>query len=175
MFHSGTQRLIDAWRALPGASRIPNRADLEPMTLGPLVPHLFSADRRDAGTVLRLAGAWVEALHGRALRGGDWLTLWHADSRPMVSAALAQAFREARPVVLRADAAGLEAPLEVALTPLRSRDGAADRLIGLYQPTTAADRALEGITLLTARLSLGVGPVGRAPLTLAAIDGRRIA
>ena len=51
----------------------------------------------------------------------------------------------------------------------------ADRLIGLYQPTHPGDRSPDRIGSLMARVSIGVGPIARAPLTLAAIDGRRIA
>lgn len=93
----------------------------------------------------------------------------------MVAAAIVQTFREARPVVLVAEAEGLSGPLEIVIAPLRSASGEADRILGLYQPTHTADRQADGVGTLSARLSIGVGPVARAPLTLAAIDGRRIA
>jgi len=175
MFHPGTQALIDHWAALPEARRIPARAALQPMVLGRLVPQLISADRTEAGAVFRLAGAWVETLHGRSMRGLDWLTLWAADSRPLVASAVAQTFREARPVVMVAEAAGLRGVLEIVIAPLRGCDGAADRLLGLYQPIAAQERRAEAVGPLTARLSIGVGVAGRAPLTLASLDGRRIA
>jgi len=176
MFHSGTSALIEAWSALPDAGRIPARADFAPLGLGALVPQLWSADRLDGGvTRVRLAGAWVERLHGRPLADSDWLTLWRTDSRPMVAAALAQAFREARPVVLRADSPLVVGSLEVVLAPLRDRNGLARRIIGLYQPLDAADRTAESVGELSARLSVAAGPSVRPPLALAAIDGRRIA
>ncbi|WP_421729418.1 PAS domain-containing protein [Brevundimonas sp.] len=173
MFHSGTQQLIDAWTALPDARRIPARADFEPLRMGTLVPQLFAVDRQ--GARLRLAGGWIERLHGGSLGGVDWLTLWREDSRPMVAAAIVQTFREARPVVLAADSERLDGILEIVIAPLRSASDVADRLIGLYQPISAADRSADSVGLLGARLSIGVGAVSRPPLSLAAIDGRRIA
>ncbi len=175
MFHSGTQTLIDYWLALPEAARIPARAAFDPMALAGLTPQLFTADRMDQGARFRLAGGWIERAHGGSMGGVDWLTLWREDGRPMVAAAIVQAFREARPVVLVAEAEGLNGPLEIVIAPLRSASGDADRLLGLYQPTHAGDRQADGVGALSARLSIGVGPVARATLTLAAIDGRRIA
>lgn len=173
MFHSGTQTLIDHWTALPQAERIPARATFDPMALGALAPQLFSADRN--GARLRLAGGWIERAHGQALGGVDWLTVWREDARPMVTNAIVQSFREARPVVLIAEAAGLHGPLEIVVAPLRSASGEADRLLGLYQPTHIGDRNPDRVGALMARVSIGVGAIARAPLTLAAIDGRRIA
>jgi hypothetical protein len=173
MFHSGTQTLIDHWTALPEARRIPARADFQPMAFGVLTPQLFMVERE--GARLRLAGAWVERVHGRPLGGADWLSVWREESRPMVAAAMVQAIREARPVVLAADAARMEGVLEIVVAPLRNRAGDADRLVGLYQPVNRADREAEDIGALHARLSIGVGPIARAPLSLAAVDGRRIA
>jgi hypothetical protein len=173
MFHSGTQTLIDHWTALPEARRIPARADFQPMAFGPLAPQLFMVERE--GARLRLAGGWIERLHGRPLGGAEWLSVWREDSRPMVATAMVQAFREARPVVLAADAARLDGVIEIVVAPLRNREGQADRLVGLYQAVNPADRHADDVGVLTARLSIGVGALGRAPLSLAAVDGRRIA
>jgi len=173
MFHSGTQQLIDAWAALPDAKRIPARADFEPLRLGPLTPQLFSVERE--GARLRLAGGWVERLHGEPLKGHDWLGLWREDSRSMVTAAMIQTFREARPVVLAAEAQRLDGLLEIVIAPLRNAADVADRLVGLYQPVSAIDRSADSVGLLGARLSIGVGETSRPPLSLAAVDGRRIA
>lgn len=173
MFHSGTQTLIDYWTALPQSERIPARSAFDPMALGALTPQLFSAERTSAR--LRVAGAWIERAHGQPLRGVDWLTLWRQDAQSMVTSAIVQSFREARPVVLVAEAAGLYGPLEIIVAPLRSASGEADRLLGLYQPTHVRDRNPDRVGALMARVSIGVGAIARAPLTLAAIDGRRIA
>lgn len=175
MFHNGTQTLIDRWAALPRIGGVPSRADLEPMTFGSLVPHLFSADRKAEGAVFRLAGAWIESLHGRPMSGVSWLDLWALESRPLVQAAIVQTVREARPVVMVAEAARLRGVLEIVIAPLRTTDNRTDRLLGLYQPVVDQERRREAVGPLTARLSVGVGVSNRPPLTLAALDGRRIA
>ena len=175
MFHPGTQALIDQWAALPEARRIPARADLEPMRLGRLVPQLFSADRVETGARFRLAGAWIETLHGRSMRDVDWLGLWAPESRPLVASAVVQTFREARPVVMIAEAERLRGVVEIIIAPLRSAGGTPDRLVGLYQPMMEQERRTEAVGPMTARLSIGAGVSSRAPLTLAALDGRRIA
>ncbi len=175
MFHPGTQTLIDHWAALPEARRIPARSAFEPLRLGRLTPQLFSAERSDAGATFRLAGAWIETLHGRSMRGADWLSLWAPESRPLVASAVVQTFREARPVVMIAEAERLRGVLEIVIAPMRRGDGTADRLVGLYQPIAEQERRTEPVGPMTARLSIGVGVTGRPPLTLAALDGRRIA
>lgn len=175
MFHPGTQKLIDHWAALPEAGRIPARAAFEPLIMGRQVPHLFSADRTAEGATLRLAGNWIETLHGRSMRGLSWLELWAPDSRPLVASAVVQTFREARPVVIVAEAARLRGVLEIVIAPLRTADDRPERLIGLYQATAEQERRREAVGPLTARLSVGAGLPSRAPLTLAALDGRRIA
>jgi len=175
MFHPGTQTLIDHWAALPAAGPIPARDGFEPMRLGRLVPQLFTADRDASGATFRLAGAWIETLHGRSMRGVRWLDLWAPESRSLVAAAVVQTFREARPVVMVAEAARLRGVLEIVITPMRGPDGEADRLLGLYQPSVDQEHRRDAVGPLTARLSVGVGVAGRPPLTLAAIDGRRIA
>jgi hypothetical protein len=175
MFHPGTQQLIDHWTALPEAGRIPARAAFDPMRLGRLVPQLFSADRTADGATFRLAGGWIETLHHRPLRGVAWLELWTPESRPLVASAVVQTFREARPVVIVAEAARLRGVLEIVMAPLRLGEEPADRLIGLYQPNAEQERRKEAVGPLSARLSIGVGVRSRAPLTLAALDGRRIA
>jgi len=175
MFHPGTQSLIDRWTALPRAGGVPLRSDLEPMAFGPRVPQLFSADRTPQGATFRLAGVWIETFHGRPMRGVPWLALWEAESRPLVASAIVQTVREARPVVMVAEAAALRGLLEIVLAPLRGPDGQPDRLLGLYQPLVQHAGRREAGGPLTARLSIGVGMSARPALTLAALDGRRIA
>ena len=176
MFHPGTQLLIDTWASLPEARRIPHRADFDPRLMPQQVPQLFVAERLDEGLRLRLAGAWIERLHGRGLTGAPWLSLWRQDSRLLVHRAVGMAFRDGRPFILTAEMGADRQPLEVAFAPMRGPSGATDRLLGLYQPTTLAGTALKELSELTARLATpaDVKPT-RAPLMLASLDGRRIA
>jgi hypothetical protein len=175
MFHSDTQTLIDTWTALGEAAVIPDRAAFDPTRLGLLLPRAFMAVRRGDGAEFRLAGSWIETFHGDRLAGTAWLPWWSDSSRALVADAITRTFREARPVVIVAGAGSDETALEIVLTPLRGADGVADRILGLYAPTTAETRHLLDVDSLTARVSVGVGDIRRAPLSLATVDGRLIA
>jgi hypothetical protein len=176
MFHSGTTALIDAWSVLPGAERIPARSAFDPMVFGSLVPYLWSADHLQSGrTRIRLAGSWIERLHGRGLASADWLALWRSDSRPAVAAAIAVAFRQSRPVVLSAGSPMLAGNIEVSLLPMRDRTGSASRIIGLYQPLHLDDRKAEAIGELLVSPGFATTQRHQPTLSLATLDGRRIA
>ncbi|MEH6665546.1 MAG: PAS domain-containing protein [Brevundimonas sp.] len=180
VFHSGIQRLVDAWTALPGAARIPDRAAFDPHALGRLLPQVFIAERRDEGLVFRLAGGWIERAHGRPLKGAYVLEVWRRESRLMVHRGLAQAFREGRPMIFSADMemeGGGLLPVEIAAAPLRGPTGAPDRVLGLYQPLSPEGdeaTAVEGL-IVRAMTPAATPAARRAALTLAAVDGRRIA
>jgi hypothetical protein len=179
MFHPDTQFLIDHWTGLShgGAVRagIPERAALAPDALGLRLPRVFVAERTADDAVIRLGGSWIEALHDAPLKDVGFLSLWRGASRPLVAAALTQTVREARPVVISALAGSISAAIEVVLVPLRGPTGEPDRILGLYAPAATLSLAADEPRLLTARVSIGVGSAARAPLSLAAVDGRRIA
>lgn len=179
MFHPDTQFLIDHWTALAGGedvrAGVPERAALEPDALGLRLPRAFIAQRMSEDAVIRLAGGWIEAFHGEPLKNQPLLSLWRNASRPLVAAALTQTVREARPIVIVALAGALSAQIEIVLAPLRGPSGEADRILGLYAPVATLTLAADEPRLLTARVSIGVGESGRAPLSLAAVGGRRIA
>lgn len=179
MFHPDTQFLIDHWTGLSRRegvrAGIPDRAAVEPDTLGLRLPRIFLAERAGEDAVIRLAGTWIEGFHGEPLKGHALLSLWRTASRPLVAAALTQTVREARPVVVAALAGVLSAQIEVALVPLRGTSGNVDRILGLYAPIATLSLAADEPRLLTARVSIGVGESARPPLALAAVGGRRIA
>lgn len=175
MSHSGTQRVIQAWSDLPEAHRIPSRASLDPTVLSDLLPQIFMAEQTETGLGFRLAGAWVERLFGGSLRGAHWLPLWDRASRLDAHRAVTRAFREGRPIIVVAEMGESEEPVEVALCPLRGPSGAADRMLGLVQPLSLKGVGLKDITELRLIDVEAVRTPGRAPLSLAALDGRLIA
>ena len=179
MFHPDTQALIDQWTALSRRAGVragvPERSDFAPDALGLRLPRAFMAKRTGDDAVLRLAGSWIEAFHGGPLADRSLLSLWRSASRALVATAAIQTVREARPVVISALAGALSAPIEIAMVPFRSGSGQADRILGLYAPTATLTFASEEPRLLTARVSISVGDVGRAALSLATVGGRRVA
>jgi len=179
MFHPDTQFLFDHWTGLSrGAdvrAGIPSRAALAPDVLGLRLPRAFVAERPGEDPVLRLAGGWIEDFHGEYLKDQPLLSLWRPASRALVTVAMTQTLREARPVVIIALAGEAAGQIEITLVPLRGPSGEADRVLGLYAPAATLALAANESRLLTARVSIGVGEAARAPLSLAAVRGRRLA
>lgn len=155
---------------------IPGRADFRPEALGRLLPRVFVADWRDGKAFLRLSGTLIEAFHRRALAGEALSALWQPASANMINAALAQTVREARPVIVVGLAPGSPAvPVEMVVAPMRSSSGGTNQILGLFAPASALTPTGQGPVLLTARLAVTAGPPGRPALSLAAVQGRRIA
>lgn len=179
MFHPDTQFLIDHWTGLSRRAEaragIPSRSAIEPAALGLRLPRVFMAERPGEEAVVRLAGGWIEDFHGERLKDQPLLSLWRTASRPLIASALTQSLREARPVVVVALAGRAAAQIEIALVPLRGPSGEPDRVLGLYAPAATLTLAADEPRLLTARVSIGVGEPARAPLSLAAVHGRRLA
>ncbi len=179
MFHPDTQFLIDHWTTLarhPDArGGLPDRSAVRPEALGARLPRAFMAERSGGDAFLRLAGEWIESFHDAALPGRSLLSLWRTASRPLVASSLAQTIREGRPVVIAAAAGSAAAKIEVTILPLRGPGGRADRLLGLYAPAATLSLPANESRRLTARAAIGVGEAARAPLSLAALHGRRIA
>jgi hypothetical protein len=180
VFHPDTQLLIDHWTGLARAADvrggIPERDGLYPEALGRRLPRAFVADWRDGQAVLRLAGTALELFYRRPLAGDPLTALWQPASTELVAAALAQSIREARPVVVVGLAPGEPAvPIEMVVAPLRGPSGRPDQLLGLFAPAAALTPVAQGPVLLTARVAVGAGEPGRPPLSLAAVQGRRIA
>jgi len=179
MFHPDTQFLIDHWTGLSRRADtragIPARTAVEPAALGLRLPRVFMVERPGEEAVVRLAGGWIEDFHGESLKDQSLLSLWRLASRPLIAAAMTQTLREVRPVVVVALAGQAAAQIEITLVPLRGPSGEPDRILGLYAPAATLTLARDESRLLTARVSIGVGEPARAPLSLAAVHGRRLA
>src|SRR5665213_2171474 len=89
MLHSNTELLIDYWRERKRGALCPARIAIYPSELSLLLPQVFILGRTAPGRcVFRLAGGLVTAVHGRALRHVDVLSLWTETDRPRLAAAL---------------------------------------------------------------------------------------
>jgi hypothetical protein len=192
MFHPHTERLIREWRERRIGGQLPARAEMSPVAFGPLLPQLFILGRERAGAeVFRLAGGLVNDLHGRELKGVNFLQLWAAGEREKIELTLGQARLLRSPLVITAEAiaaSGQSISVEITLAPMVGPTGLADRIMGLYQPTSLTAR-LAGEPVAQLRLvDLAiVGPAERpsamphpaqrrgAHLRLAAVNGRIVA
>lgn len=179
MFHPDTQFLIDHWTSLAARrgtrGGVPDRADLKPDALGLRLPRSFMAERKGAEVRLRLVGGWIESLHGAPLASETLASLWRAESRAMIQAAAQRAMDETAPMVVNATVGAAGSSLEIALAPMRSASGRVDRILGLYAPLSSLTLTRDESRQLTGRFARTVRSVSRPPLSLAAVDGRRVA
>jgi hypothetical protein len=179
--HSTTERLIEYWRARAGEAGLPPRSTIQPADFAELLPRVFILGRTQSGIYpVRLAGGFLDDLHGGDLRRRNALTFWDARDRSALQQALEETRLRPEPLVataeLRSDAGIL--PMEVLYAPLAAPDGSPDRFLGLYQPlgltARLRDRPVVGMSLKSLRRADGA--VEFAPrLRLATLDGRRIA
>jgi len=178
MFHSNTELLIDYWRRLRGPDAAPAHAAVDPAGFAGLAPRAFVANRdKDGEFELRLAGEAVIDFYGRPLRGVTLGDLWRLAHRRRLAGLLKATLGACEPLVVTAEAWTTETSnlrLEVLFLPLTGASGAADRFLGLYQPTSGIWRSPIGeLALISAD---GVADeMTRSHLRLATLDGRRIA
>ncbi len=177
MFHPDTQLLIDQWTALAAGDQssagAPARAAVDPAAFGGRLPRVFVAERLEDDIRFRLAGGWIEDLHGGSLKGRAVLALWSPVSQPLVRAALNQCVGQTRPVVIVNAVGSRGVVVEVVVAPLRGPSGAADRYLGLIAPSATLALAKDESRLLTARLSVAAEGRPRVLTALAPVTGRR--
>ena len=180
MFHSNTEQLIDYWRSRKGVDQTPERTAINPVDIAPMLPQVFMLGRLGPGQYrVRLAGGFITDLHGRELRGDDFLRLWDPAGRTALQLALEAVRRHPEPLVIETEARAGDGVmrLEILIAPLRGPSGQVDRLIGLYQPVTPAAALMGGIVRgLHIRGITATSTADPFPrLRLASIDGRRVA
>jgi hypothetical protein len=143
MSNSSTEILIDYWQARRLGDAAPSRASIDPMDFPRLLPQVFMLGRRAPGDyVFRLVGGFVGDLHGRDLRGREFINLWAQNARLPLKTALEFARRQVDPIRITADVqAGVHTlPMDIVLLPLANVDGVVDRFLGLYQPNAPVAR-----------------------------------
>lgn len=139
MAHPSTERFADYWRGLAPAGSMPYRSSLNPNSFPDLLPQVFILGRRARGVFpFRLVGGLLADLHGRDLRGENFVGLWRPEDQLGLQASMELSRQGLGPVVARglalSDQLDLTMPVEVLLAPLMGADGEADRFVGLYQP-----------------------------------------
>ncbi len=155
------------------------------------MPQMVMLSAIEKGLPFRLAGGFASTLHGRALKGVSFLSLYRDTFHIPLLSALRQSLRSARPLVLTVesdwqgtDGAAEPVQLEITLCPLMaapqdSANGRVDRFVGLYQTVSAQPRAGMGqLGPLRLASSLLIEPrqtMRPGHLQLISLEGRRIA
>lgn len=152
------------------------------MLFGPLLPQLFilGEEEATAGWSFRLAGGFLNDLHGRELRHSPYLDLWSNRDRPHVAAAIDVARRAAQPVILSARGyadAERHVGLEIMLAPLTGPTDTPNRVLGLYQPVSMTARlqgaAVERLVLEGVEGAPGAEPAQRRASLRLVVDNTR--
>ncbi|ESQ78458.1 PAS domain-containing protein [Asticcacaulis sp. YBE204] len=192
MAHNSTIQFIDAWRALQETpQKAPARDAFDPTRMKSLMPQMLmlAAGDRNGGFTFRLAGGFIEQLHGGGLKGRDFTAMFAPAFQAPLIVALTSARHREQPLLLCVTASvGAETiSAEILLTPLRNSAGLIDRFVGLYQPLGSPPDAFrleafyEGVpragllSLKSARLQTADTPALPAHLRLVSIEGRLIA
>jgi len=132
---SSTEQLIAYWRSRKRGAQAPRRADIDPAGFPKLLPQVFILGRQGPGEyVFRLVGGLISTLHGRDLRGVDFVSLLAPHGRVPFQTGLEVRRRQPAPLVVTFDAqaGGLSLPLDVALMPLANAENDVDRFLGIY-------------------------------------------
>ncbi|MDC7685249.1 PAS domain-containing protein [Asticcacaulis sp. BYS171W] len=194
MAHNSTAQFLTAWRGLQDTpQKAPARDAFDPTRMKTLMPQMLmlaAGDHRTGGFNFRLAGGFIEQLHGPGLKGSDFTALFAPAFQAPLIVALTSARHREQPLLLcvTTEVGDDLLSAEILLTPLRNQDGLIDRFVGLYQPLGPQPDAfrLEAhydtnlpragrLSLKSARLQTADAPAFPAHLRLVSIEGRLIA
>ncbi len=132
--HPVGQSLFGYWNTLRAGRLAPRRFEIEPASIGPILPDTLILERIDLRTSrFRLAGTRVSEAFGREFRGLNLFDLFSADDRTALQVHLATSARQG--AIVRADIQGLTDTglginFEMLLLPLTHTQDVIDRYVG---------------------------------------------
>jgi hypothetical protein len=139
MKHANSVSLHQYWSDLKRDRSAPERGDIDPAAVAPLLRDMFilDGDVRPRQWIFRLAGTRICALAHRELRNSVFADLWQTDDRDEIMRVLRAVADEAAPAAIGAhihffDGSTCEA--EVLVLPLRHCGRTHARLLGLVTP-----------------------------------------
>lgn len=141
MKHPASRELYRYWTAVRGTRPAPDRDDIDPAALRPILADCFILTAAPAaGHPFRIAGTRLCALFGRELKGSSFTELWAGASRPLIGQLLAEVLEDVCGLVLGVQAngrAGEDLALELVVLPLTHRASAEGRILGTLTPLAA--------------------------------------
>jgi hypothetical protein len=134
MKHATSRELYNYWQRLRGGRPAPRRSEVEPSDIRTILADTFilEASSRDAFQI-RLAGTRWCALHGREMKGEDFLDLWSAGDRNAIATLATAVSTDAAGAVISIEARnerGRSLACELMLLPLRHTGPDYDRILG---------------------------------------------
>jgi hypothetical protein len=148
--HARIEEFLTTWRSAKGHHRMPLQGDIGMKMLAPLLPSTLIVENLAAGGLfVRMAGTSACALFGREISGQPFLALWQEKDRRDMARLLDGMLQDGLPVrlgILAHQASGTSRSAELALAPLRSENGSAQRIIGCF--SSSDDFMLGGDSIL---------------------------
>jgi hypothetical protein len=189
MAQNSTDVFLGYWRALQtDAGQAPLRKIFDPASLKPMVSQMLMIGGGATQYRFRLSGGFLVNLHGQELRDVSILSLFHPSCHQGLRTSLMLALRQERPLILSAKCRTSryeEFTLDILLAPLREPTGEAERMVGLYVPTSDVPKMtgqkIERFNLMQSQtLSADEMPEPRPNGTkdfprLVSVEGRQIA
>jgi len=131
--------LFTYWNTLRNGRKAPNRFEIEPVRIGPLLPETFILEANsDNRFRFRLAGTRICDTYGLELKGMDFLTLWrNQEDREALESLLLTVREDGSVGVLELTALneyGESCRFEVILLPLTHAGGRINRIMGILAP-----------------------------------------
>ncbi|ANK91763.1 PAS domain-containing protein [Rhizobium sp. N6212] len=137
-----TIEIFDYWNRIRGAADAPLKSQVEPSAVPHLLQSLFILETRDGGDIVfRLAGTRICDFFGRDLRGERFSSLWAHGQHADIERTAMGVMDHAMPALFNTtgySTVGHQASFEIIMMPLRSSDGACDRLLGAIAPKAPA-------------------------------------
>jgi hypothetical protein len=132
--------LYTYWNNLRNGRKAPNRFEIEPMRIGPLLPETFILETGDneAEFRFRLAGTRVCDTYGLELKGLNFVSLWQdRNDREALQTLLMTVKHDGTPGVLHLTGfseQGDPCRFEILLLPLVHADETINRIMGILSP-----------------------------------------
>lgn len=143
MRHKTTQALYSYWNGLRGPRLAPRRFEIEPGSIGDILPDTFILERHDAATFpYRLAGTRLCERFKREFRGQNFLSGWTAPESDILRArlnAISVQGGAALFLIEAENASGKSLLLETIVLPLVHLQSVADRYLGTVSALGAPD------------------------------------
>jgi hypothetical protein len=160
MQHTESRTLFAYWNGLRAGRPAPDRAEIEPREIAPVLGDTFILEGDATGQlVYRLAGSRICQIFARDMKGADFLSGFGPDDQRRVMRTLADAHAAQAGLLLSFTAATAEersVTLEAAVLPLVHRGRIGARMIGCLsaaeQPYWMGRDPIVEMTLASARL-----------------------
>lgn len=160
MHHTESRTLFAYWNSLRAGRPAPDRAEIEPREIAPVLGDTFILERDATGQIFyRLAGSRVCQTFARDMKGADFLTGLGADDRRQVARTLSDAHAAQAGLLMSlsgATAEGRTVALEAVVLPLVHRGRLGARMIGCLsaaeQPYWMGRDQIAHLSLGSARL-----------------------